>query len=117
MNEMRLRKAVIFLCACLSLLVSTDSIREGSSGADRVSEEARLFYAMGYLDGRSSALPDLARLVGIPETDPRLSQLDAHVELAEVLRQLGDYYARKGNEGVPLRQALQIILPASVSTR
>ena len=100
--------------ALLSVLV-WNSVLGGGQVPGKVSDEARLFYAMGYLDGRASALPDLARLLGIKESDPRFGQLDLNIELAKILEGVKNFYAKKGNERVPLRQVMKSVLTSMVS--
>lgn len=94
----------------LSLFVPTPLRSEGPGAP---SDEAKLFYTMGYLDGRNSALADFSRMYGLKESDPGLNQLDAQVSLAETVQALREFYANKKNEKVPLRQALKTVLSRS----
>jgi hypothetical protein len=107
---MRLHELPLF--AALSLLLCLPVHAQSDFDGDfwmPCTQDAKLMYVIGFVDGRNDGINDLAEVLGTTTDDPRVSKLGSKITTGQMVDGVDEFYKDWRNRKVLLRDAMQYV--------
>jgi hypothetical protein len=107
---MRIHELLLF--AAMSLLLCPPLYAQSDFDGDfwiPRTQDAKLMYVMGFVDGRNDGINDLAEALGTTIADPRVSKLGSKITTGQMVDGVDEFYKDWRNRKVLLRDAMQYV--------